>query len=218
MTITNIEWTDRSWNFLRGCSRVSEGCRNCYAELVALRFSGKGLPYEGLAVRAKSGGARWTGEVRFVRKKLADPLRWQKPQRIFVNSMSDLFHEGVPFEVLAAAFGVMACARRHTFQILTKRPERGLAFCRWLEDLAANRNTTPIGVLRVYRTAHNGAPPAGVRTWTAQLSTQNGGTWNAGKEYTGDTPEAAAAQIEAVLRTTAQVIASALADGAGGTS
>lgn len=129
---TGIQWTDATWNPLRGCSRVSEGCRNCYAEKVAARFSGPGAPYEGLAeVGAK--GARWNGQIKLVHEHLGDPLRWRKPRRIFVNSMSDLFHEAVPFEYIAAVFGVMAAAREHTFQILTKRPKRALAFFEWLD-------------------------------------------------------------------------------------
>lgn len=122
---TGIEWTDASWNPLRGCSRVSEGCRHCYAEQVAARFSGPGQPYEGLATR---GPARWTGKVRLVEEHLADPLRWTKPRRIFVNSMSDLFHESVPDEWIDRVFAVMALAPQHTFQVLTKRPERMRAY------------------------------------------------------------------------------------------
>jgi protein gp37 len=121
---TGIQWTDATWNPIRGCSRVSEGCRNCYAEVVAARFSKPGQPYEGLARRTANGGARWTGKIMFVEKHLEDPLRWRKPKRIFVNSMSDLFHEGVSEEQLDMIFAVMAIASRHTFQILTKRPER----------------------------------------------------------------------------------------------
>ena len=116
---TKIQWCDATWNPLRGCSRVSEGCRHCYAERVAARFSGPGLPYEGL-----TRDGRWTGEVRFVETHLLDPLRWKRPRRIFVNSMSDLFHERVPDEWIDRIFAVMALAPRHTFQILTKRPER----------------------------------------------------------------------------------------------
>lgn len=124
---TGIAWTDATWNCLRGCSRVSEGCRHCYAEVVAARFSGPGQPYEGLA-RKVGGEARWTGEVRFIEKHLTDPLRWRQPRRIFVNSMSDLLHDGVPYEWLDRIFAVMALAQRHTFQVLTKRPERMLEY------------------------------------------------------------------------------------------
>ena len=121
---TGIEWTDETWNPIRGCSRVSEGCRHCYAEVVAARFSGPGQAYEGLARRTSTGEARWTGKIMFVEKHLEDPLRWKEPRRIFVNSMSDLFHEDVSEDFLAATFGVMAMAHQHTFQILTKRPDR----------------------------------------------------------------------------------------------
>lgn len=121
---TGIEWTDETWNPIRGCSRVSEGCRNCYAEVVAARFSGKGQAYEGLARRTANGKARWTGKIMFVEKHLHDPLHWREPRRVFVNSMSDLFHERVTDEQLDRIFAVMMLASRHTFQILTKRPER----------------------------------------------------------------------------------------------
>lgn len=124
---TGIEWTDATWNPIRGCTRVSEGCRNCYAESVAARFSGEGQPYEGLA-KMTTAGPRWTGKVAFVEKHLHDPIRWRKPKRVFVNSMSDLFHERVTDGELDRIFGVMALSaafgRGHTFQILTKRPER----------------------------------------------------------------------------------------------
>lgn len=130
---TGIEWTDATWNPVRGCSRVSEGCRNCYAERTAARFSGPGQPYEGLAERRGKGTGlpRWTGEVRLVPDHLADPLRWRKPRRIFVNSMSDLFHERLSNEAIAAVFGVMAAAPQHTFQILTKRARRMREWFTW---------------------------------------------------------------------------------------
>lgn len=91
-----IAWTDATWNPIRGCSRVSEGCRNCYAERTAIRQAYLG-PYDGL-VKSTPSGPRWTGEVRFVEEALTLPLRWTKPRRIFVNSMSDLFHEKVTDE------------------------------------------------------------------------------------------------------------------------
>jgi protein gp37 len=131
---TSIEWTDATWNPIRGCSRVSAGCTNCYAERVAARFSGKGQPYEGLAKMTKS-GPRWTGKVIAVDDHLGDPLRWDRPRRIFVNSMSDLFHEGLTNWQIAAVFGVMAAAPRHTFQVLTKRADRMRAWFKWLEEL-----------------------------------------------------------------------------------
>jgi len=119
---TGIEWTEATWNPVRGCSRISEGCRNCYAELVAARFSGPGLPYEGLA-RMTPSGPRWTGDLQLIDKHLEDPIRWQRPRKIFVNSMSDLFHEKMPFDWIQAIFDVMFSAKRHTYQILTKRAD-----------------------------------------------------------------------------------------------
>jgi protein gp37 len=125
---SSIEWTDATWNPVRGCSRVSEGCRNCYAELIAARFSGPGQAYEGLARRTKA-GPRWTGRVQLVERHLEDPLRWRDGRRIFVNSMSDLFHEALTDEQIDRVFAVMALAPAHTFQILTKRPERMRKYC-----------------------------------------------------------------------------------------
>lgn len=113
MSDTSIEWTDRTWNPVRGCTKVSPGCKHCYAETFAERFRGvNGHPYE------------QGFDLRLVPEKLDEPLRIKKPARIFVNSMSDLFQDGVPDEFIAAVFGVMAAAPRHAFQILTKRPAR----------------------------------------------------------------------------------------------
>src|SRR5262249_50066262 len=108
-----IEWTDATWNPVRGCTKISPGCKHCYAETFAERFRGvKGHPYErGF-------------DLRLVPEKLADPLRWHKPRMIFVNSMSDLFHRDVPDEYIAAVGKVMSLARWHTYQVLTKRSER----------------------------------------------------------------------------------------------
>ncbi len=122
---SKIEWTDATWNPIRGCSVVSEGCRNCYAMQVAARFSGKGQAYADLAYRNES-GAHWTGEVRLIEEHLGDPLRWKRPRMIFVNSMSDLFHEGISDRSIFAIFDVMYNAKQHVFQILTKRPQRML--------------------------------------------------------------------------------------------
>jgi protein gp37 len=120
---TSIEWTDATWNPIRGCTRVSEGCRNCYAEAVAARFSDPGMPYEGLAKRTPS-GPRWTGKVITVPAHLEDPIRWKEPRMIFVNSMSDLFHESLSFADIMRVMDVMKRAPQHVYQILTKRPER----------------------------------------------------------------------------------------------
>lgn len=150
-TETKIEWCDRTWNPVRGCSRISEGCRNCYAERVAARFSGtfstedvtldtrdapgksRSAPFRGFA-EMRDGKARWTGKVELVPDALDAPLRWRNPARIFVNSMSDLFHESLSNEDIAAVFGVMAAAPQHTFLVLTKRAERMRTWFRWLSD------------------------------------------------------------------------------------
>jgi protein gp37 len=141
---TGIEWTDATWNPIRGCSRVSEGCRHCYAEGQAARIiamdrgrggaDGKGS-YDGLLAK----GGQWNGKVRKVPELLDQPLRWTKPRLIFVNSMSDLFHEDVPFEFVAAVFGAMSHARQHTFQVLTKRPARMLEFFTWLPQQTSHK-------------------------------------------------------------------------------
>lgn len=130
-TASKIEWTDVAWNPIRGCSLVSAGCVNCYAMTLAHRFSGKGQPYAGLTAVGPQ-GPRWTGTIRLVPEALEEPLHWRKPRRIFVNSMSDLFHDDVPHEFIFAVFRIMARCQHHTFQILTKRPERMLDFCRRL--------------------------------------------------------------------------------------
>ncbi len=128
--ISKIQWTDRTWNPVRGCSIVSPGCINCYAMKQAHRFSGNGRAYKGLTKQTKA-GPQWTGEIRTVESALDEPYCWKQPQRVFVNSMSDLFHEGVPFEFISEVFTTMWQNTRHTFQILTKRPERMLEFYRW---------------------------------------------------------------------------------------
>ena len=124
---SKIEWTESTWNPVRGCTRVSEGCRFCYAERIAARFSGKGMAYEGLAKNTKA-GPRWTQQVLPVPALLNEPLKWKKPRRIFVNSMSDLFHEKVKLSYIQEVFSVMEKADRHQFQVLTKRAERLLEF------------------------------------------------------------------------------------------
>ena len=120
---STIEWTEKVWNPVRGCSRVSPGCEKCYAERMAHRFSKKGLPYEGLTKKT-SKGPRWSGKIKLVTQDLRKPLSWKKPQYIFVNSMSDLFHEKVPLEYILEVFDIMREAHWHVFQVLTKRSER----------------------------------------------------------------------------------------------
>ena len=126
---TKIGWTHRpgtkgrTWNPSKGCSRISKGCMRCYAERQAVRMSGPGKPYEEL-VQITSHGPQWTGRVMLDENRLLDPLRWRQPSTIFVDSMSDLFHESLSFEQIDSVFAVMAAADWHTFQILTKRASR----------------------------------------------------------------------------------------------
>ena len=110
---TTIEWTDATWNPVRGCSKISPGCAHCYAERFAERFRGvPGHPYE------------QGFDLRLVPEMLDRPLHWRKPRRIFVNSMSDLFHADVPTEYIARVIAVMQQAHWHTYQVLTKRSAR----------------------------------------------------------------------------------------------
>jgi len=120
---SSIEWTESTWNPTRGCSRVSPGCVHCYAERFAHRLSGPGLPYEALT-KSTSKGPRWTGKLMLAHDVLALPLSWKKARLIFVNSMSDLFHERVPLDYIKQVFDVMERAHWHRFQVLTKRSER----------------------------------------------------------------------------------------------
>lgn len=110
---STIEWTDATWNPVRGCTKVSPGCAHCYAETFAERFRGvPGHPYE------------QGFDLRLVPEKLEEPLKWRKPRLVFVNSMSDLFHQDVPTDYIRKVFDVMRRAELHQFQLLTKRPER----------------------------------------------------------------------------------------------
>jgi protein gp37 len=125
-----IEWTDATWNPVTGCSKVSPGCAHCYAETLSLRYGWSRLP--------------WTAEnaatnVVLHPDRLDQPLRWRRPRMVFVNSMSDLFHERVPSDFRRQVWSVMDRARRHTYQILTKRPELMRA---WV--LANQDVTTPV--------------------------------------------------------------------------
>lgn len=131
MADSAIEWTNATWNPTRGCERVSQGCMRCYAEQFAGRFAAEGQPYHELVKRV-GGEWRWTGKVRMVPEQLEYPLRMKAPRTIFVDSMSDLFHDDVTDEYIAAVFGVMAVTPQHTYQILTKRPERARRWFQWM--------------------------------------------------------------------------------------
>ena len=124
MAETQIEWTDSTWNPVAGCSLASAGCKHCYAMSMARRLEAMGVEkYVGLTQkRGKS--VKWNGAVRLDEASLSTPLRWKKPRKIFVNSMSDLFHPEVPDEFILQVWAVMADTPRHSYQILTKRPDR----------------------------------------------------------------------------------------------
>jgi len=124
---TKIEWTDKVWNPVTGCTKVSKGCTNCYAERMFHR------PYPG----------RNFGDVRCHPERLEQPLRWRKPCRIFVNSMSDLFHENIPRDFILDIFRVMETAQRHTFQILTKRPQSMVVWVKHRSEVNPHRCPAP---------------------------------------------------------------------------
>lgn len=131
---TKIQWTDEVWNWLVGCSRISEGCVNCYAAEAA---KSPRLQQFGQYQQVKN----WDGKIEFVESALMKPLKWRKSKKIFTCSMSDVFHENVPFEWIDRAFAVMAICNHHTFQILTKRPERMKEYFdskpheRWIKEI-----------------------------------------------------------------------------------
>lgn len=124
MAETSIEWTDATWNPVAGCTVLTAGCTNCYAMRMAARLEAMGVEkYAGLT-RKSGGRAKWTGKLFLDHKSLSIPATWSKPRRVFVNSMSDLFHSDVPANFIAEVWQVMADTPRHTYQILTKRPDR----------------------------------------------------------------------------------------------
>ena len=121
-TVSDIEWTEMTWNPTVGCTKVSPGCKHCYAETMAKRLHGMGM-------RGYENGF----QLNLMPERLSEPLERRKPTVYFVNSMSDLFHEKVPFEYIRRVFDVMAEAKQHTFQVLTKRAARMAKFCRGIE-------------------------------------------------------------------------------------
>lgn len=128
---TNIPWCDYVWNPIAGCTKVSAGCKNCWAERMAFRLKRMGQrDYQSVV----DDQGHWSGQVHCLEHRLEQPLHWRKPRRIFVCSMSDLFHPQVPFDFIAQVFDIMASARaeQHTFMLLTKRPDRARHFFAWL--------------------------------------------------------------------------------------
>ena len=127
---SKIAWTDATWTVTTGCQAVSSGCARCYAATMTKRLAAMGLPeYQGLL----GDSGHFNGNVRLLPKNLDKPLHWKKPRMIFVDSMSDLFHEAVPFEFIDRVFAMMKRCGQHVFQVLTKRPERMAAYLQTLK-------------------------------------------------------------------------------------
>lgn len=126
MAASDIEWTEATWNPIGGCKVLSPGCTNCYAMRMAARLQAMGMAKYAGTTRKSGNRHVWTGRINVDDTAIDAALKWKKPQRIFVNSMSDLFQEGVDEQIILRIWNVMAKARQHTFQILTKRPERML--------------------------------------------------------------------------------------------
>jgi protein gp37 len=124
MAETSIEWTDSTWNPVAGCSVITAGCTNCYAMRMAARLDAMDVPKYKNLTRKSGGRYVWTGKIRLDKSALAAPLAWRNPRKIFVNSMSDLFHDGVPEKFIEKVWSVMQRTPQHTYQVLTKRPDR----------------------------------------------------------------------------------------------
>lgn len=137
MADTTIEWTDATWNPVAGCTILTAGCTNCYAMRMAARLEAMGTEKYAGTTRKSGGRAKWTGRIVLDYKALSIPETWSKPRRVFVNSMSDLFHEDVPEDFIRDVWKTMAATPRHTYQILTKRPER---MAKIVSDLAVLPN------------------------------------------------------------------------------
>lgn len=124
MSKSKIEWTEFSWNVTTGCTRVSSGCNSCYAAAMTKRLANIEATKEKYSGLINEGKNHFNGKIKLHPEELEKPLHWQKPRMVFVNSMSDLFHPDVPFDFVDQVFAVMALAKEHTFQVLTKRPDR----------------------------------------------------------------------------------------------
>jgi protein gp37 len=159
---SRIEWTDATWNIITGCTLVDDGCRNCYAAhlIASWHAIGNHPSRKGLARKNAAGEAKFTGEVRFNEQWLDQPLRWKKPRRIFVCAHGDLFHESVPDQWIDRVFAVMALAPQHTFQVLTKRPERAA----WYLSKHTRSVDTGLEALGITLASHARNPRSGVGT------------------------------------------------------
>jgi protein gp37 len=135
MSKTKIEWTEQTINPTMGCSIVSDECENCYAMKMAARLEAMGQKdYQGTTRKLSSGRIVWTGKINFNIKKLEEAVKTKKPTVFFIDSMSDLFHPDIPFQFIWKCYVLMSEHPRHTFQVLTKRPERRLEFYKWMAE------------------------------------------------------------------------------------
>jgi protein gp37 len=160
---TKIEWCDETINPIIGCSKVSQGCTNCYAERQAPRLAR--FPHTAERYAGLTDGGKWTGQTRFVPSELEKPLRWRKPRKIFVCSMGDLFHETVTNEQIADVFFVMqgeasTVPMPHTFKLLTKRPRRMLGWFEWIRKQHENDDPALMSLGLWYR--HEGRLPRNI--------------------------------------------------------
>ncbi|MDH0342092.1 phage Gp37/Gp68 family protein [Chromobacterium haemolyticum] len=152
MTKTLIPWANRVWNPVTGCTKVSQGCKHCYAEREwesRFTFNPRHIAF-----------GRKFSDVQVHPLRLALPLTWKKPAKIFVNSMSDLFHESVSFEFIAAVFGVMALAPQHVFQVLTKRPERMEQFFAWARHEGRRFGPADLCIMKLLSSPFGNKPDA----------------------------------------------------------
>lgn len=153
MKNSKIEWTDSTWNFVLGCEKTSPGCKNCYAIREVHRMASNPNPKIAAACAdltvIQGGKANWTGQFNFVEERLKVPLQTKKPSRYFVNSLSDLFHPGVKEEWIWRGFAVMSMTPHHTFQILTKHPERALKLFEQYQGRSHSHEALHIGTAQV---------------------------------------------------------------------
>lgn len=160
MAATSIEWTEKTWNPLAGCSIASPGCHHCYAATMAHRLAAMGQEKYVGTTEKKNGHVHWTGKITLDEESLGIPLRVRKPTMWFVNSMSDIFHEKVPFDFVDKVFAVMGMCKRHTFQVLTKRADR---MRRYFEE--RSWNDVIVGILQEFDSLPLKAPAPEWMSW-----------------------------------------------------
>lgn len=182
---SHISWTNETWNPVLGCTRVSSGCLHCFAIRDAHRMAHHPNPKMaaangGLTAKHENGQLDWTGVVRLLPERLTLPLRWRDSRRIFVNSQSDLFHEALTDEQIAQVFAVMALAPQHTFQVLTKRPDR---MCAWIgSGLDATRTLARLRIEHATIPGKVRGADAAIRALLSPLTARFGKSWASSTE------------------------------------